>query len=249
MFETSVVRARAVAAPHRYRLLTLSFAFHAIAIVAVITATLASTRLPDEAPRQMSTPFLMPVIALPPALGTPHAAPRQQPKARATAPAPPRGDVAPAVLPDKTTTGEQPPAAVPDSGGALSSAGTSTDGGGGGGAPNGVIGGVGSVPATVTTPSAPLRIDGDVKAPVLVRKVMPEYPRVAMMSRMNGWVIVECVIDRTGHIRDARVLKSSFAAFEQPALEAVQQWVFTPGSLHGEPVDVIFDLTVSFQLR
>ena len=246
MFETSVVRARAAAAPHRYRLLTLSLAFHAIAIVAVITATLASTRLPDEAPRQMSTPFLMPVITLPPALGTPHAQPQQQPKPRATAPAPSRADVAPAVIPDTTTTAGQPAAAVPDSGGMLSSTGTSTDGGGD---PTGVIGGVGSVPATVTTPSAPIRIDGDVKAPALIHKVMPDYPRVAMVSRMNGWVIVECVIDRTGHIRDARVLKSSFAAFEQPALEAVQQWVFTPGSLHGEPVDVIFDLTVTFQLR
>lgn len=246
MFETSVVRARAVAAPHRYRLLTLSLAFHAVAIVAVITATLVSTRLPDDAPRQMSTPLLMPVITLPPALGTPHAGPQQQQKPRATAPARPRADVAPAVIPETATSAEQPAAAVPDSGGTLSSGGTSTDGGGD---PGGVIGGVGSVPATVTTPSAPIRIVGDVKAPVIIRKVMPDYPRVAMMSRMNGWVIVECVIDKTGHIRDARVLKSSFAAFEQPALDAVQQWVFTPGSLHGDPVDVIFDLTVSFQLR
>ena len=70
-----------------------------------------------------------------------------------------------------------------------------------------------------------------------------------MLGRVNGWVIVECIIDKTGHIRDARVIKSSFTPFEQPALDAVQQWVFSPGTLRGQPVDTIFDLTVAFQVR
>ena len=94
-----------------------------------------------------------------------------------------------------------------------------------------------------------MRIIGEVKAPVVIRRVLPEYPRVAVLGRINGWVIVECIIDKTGHIRDAKVLKSSFAAFERPALDAVQEWVFSPGTLHGQAVDTIFDLTVTFQVR
>jgi TonB family protein len=62
-------------------------------------------------------------------------------------------------------------------------------------------------------------------------------------------VIVECIIDKTGHIRDAHVVGSNFGAFERPALDAVQQWLFAPGTLHGEPVDTIFDLTVKFEVR
>ena len=85
------------------------------------------------------------------------------------------------------------------------------------------------------------------KAPIVIHRVLPEYPRVAMIARKNGWVIVECIIDRSGHIRDQ--VGSSFAAFEQPALQAVQQWVFSPGTLRGAPVDTIFNLTVTFQLR
>jgi len=70
-----------------------------------------------------------------------------------------------------------------------------------------------------------------------------------MMSRMSGSVTVECIIDKTGHIRDVRVVKSSFTAFDQPAVDAVQKWVFAPGTLHGQPVDTIFQLTVVFQVR
>ncbi|MEA2328097.1 MAG: hypothetical protein QOE68_3056, partial [Thermoanaerobaculia bacterium] len=129
---------------------------------------------------------------------------------------------------------------------------TTTEGGGGTGealgVPDGVAGGIGTEGAG-SGDVAPMRPIGEVKAPVIVRRVLPDYPSVAVRGRINGWVIVECIIDKTGHIRDARVLKSSFAAFEQPALDAVQQWVFSPGSLHGQPVDTIFDLTVTFQVR
>ena len=45
------------------------------------------------------------------------------------------------------------------------------------------------------------------------------------------------------------MVRSSFAAFEQPALDAIHQWQFAPGSLNGAPVNVQFDLTVTFQVR
>jgi outer membrane biosynthesis protein TonB len=36
--------------------------------------------------------------------------------------------------------------------------------------------------------------------------------------------------------------------FNQSAVEAVQQWQFAPGSLHGTAIDTIFDLTVTFRV-
>ena len=66
---------------------------------------------------------------------------------------------------------------------------------------------------------------------------------------MSGSVVLQCVIDKTGHIRDVHVVNSSFGAFEQPAIDAVQQWLFSPGTLNGQPVDVLFELTVKFQVR
>jgi protein TonB len=93
-----------------------------------------------------------------------------------------------------------------------------------------------------------LRIVGDVKAPVVIRRVQPLYPKLAINVRMNGTVIVECIIDKTGRVREAHVLRSTSTMFDQSALDAVQQWLFAPGSLHGQAVDTIFDLTVTFRV-
>ena len=94
----------------------------------------------------------------------------------------------------------------------------------------------------------PLPVSGDVKAPVVMHRVTPPYPRAALAARMNGQVIVECIIDKTGRVRDARVVRSSSTLFEQAAIDAVLQWQFAPGSLHGKAIDTIFDLTVTFKV-
>jgi TonB family protein len=233
---------------HQYRLLTLSLAVHSCAIAAVVATTLISTRLPTEAPRQMEFPPIIPIV---PPLGTPNGGGRKPPAAppqvkRVVAPT---VVTAPAVIPDQpatvTTTAELTSTAT-DVG---DSDNTTTGDPGRRGVPWGD-------PASTSTdlsgpPSTgPMRAGiGEVKAPVVLQRVLPEYPRVALLARKNGWVIVECIIDKTGHIRNAKVVGSSFAAFEQPAIDAVQKWVFSPGTLHGEAVDTIFDLTVTFQLR
>ena len=77
---------------------------------------------------------------------------------------------------------------------------------------------------------------------------LPLYPPPAIRIHMNGFVVVECIIDRTGAVRDAKVVQSSSKLFEQSALDAVQRWQFSPGTLHGQPLDTIFDLTVKFEI-
>lgn len=249
MFETSVVHTRVVGGS-RYRLLTLSLAVHSCAIAAVVTATLISVKLPENSPRQMEMPPLFRAVTIPPALGTPKGggpkpAPAQPQPKRAEA-APP-AVTAPDTIADRVTLDPQVASTDPTAqqGEASDEPG---DGTGKKGDPTGIDGALGDKPAT-SSPTAPVRVYGDVKAPVVISRVLPEYPRVAVVGKINGWVIVECIIDKTGHIREAKVLKSSFAAFDQPAIDAVQKWVFTPGSLHGEPVDTIFDLTVQFTVR
>lgn len=245
MFETSVVRARIVGGS-RYRLLTFSLAMHSCAIAAVITATLISVKLPENSPRQMEMAPVFRAVTIPPALGTPKGggqkpAPVQPQPKRAAAAAP--AVTAPQVIPDRDpleTSSDQAELSDEALRFMISGPGTRGD-------PNGKPDSIGE--SSLSTPTAPIRVAGDVKAPAVISRVLPDYPRVAVIGKINGWVIVECIIDKTGHIREARVLKSSFAAFEQPAIEAVQKWVFTPGSLHGEPVDTIFDLTVQFTVR
>ena len=74
------------------------------------------------------------------------------------------------------------------------------------------------------------------------------YTRERLFRDLIAGVVVECIIDQTGHVRDARVVSSSSPLFNQSAIDAVLQWQFMPGTLHGRSIDTIFDLNVTFRV-
>ena len=92
--------------------------------------------------------------------------------------------------------------------------------------------------------AGPLKVGGDVKAPVVINRVEPVYPEKAKKNGISGIVIVEAVIDKTGHVASAEAIKPLPFGVDAAVLDAVKQWTFRPGTLNGEPVDVIFDFTV-----
>lgn len=94
-----------------------------------------------------------------------------------------------------------------------------------------------------------VRAGGNVKAPRVVKSVEPVYPEEARRANASGIVIVETVIDKTGHVVDAVVLKSLPYGLSDAALDAVKQWVFEPATKDGNPVSVIYNLTVNFKLK
>ena len=71
---------------------------------------------------------------------------------------------------------------------------------------------------------------------------------MAQRGPLSGIIIIEALIDKNGLVRDAVVLKELPAGLSDAALDAVRQWTFQPATLHGEPVEVIFNLTVNFKL-
>jgi len=94
-----------------------------------------------------------------------------------------------------------------------------------------------------------MRVGGDVAPPIAVTRVEPVYTDVARKARISGVVIIETIIDRNGNVTDARVLKGLPLGLDQSALEAIKRWKFKAGTLNGQPVPVIFTLTVNFQLQ
>ena len=121
-----------------------------------------------------------------------------------------------------------------------------------GGTPGGQLGGTpgGTGEAKpAEPPTGPLRVGGDVKAPVTVHRVDPVYSDVARKARTSGVVIVEAIIDKEGNVDQVKVLKGLPMGLSEAAVEAVKQWKFKPGTLNGEPVEVIFNLTVNFSLN
>jgi protein TonB len=100
----------------------------------------------------------------------------------------------------------------------------------------------------VVAPRRPIPLHSGIKAPVKVVNVMPTYPPLARAAQVKGVVILEAVIDVSGSVTSARVLRG-YPLLDQAALDAVQQWKFTPATLNGEPIPVVMTVTVQFTLR
>jgi protein TonB len=104
-------------------------------------------------------------------------------------------------------------------------------------------------PAPEPKDEGPLRVGGDVKAPVAINRAKPDYTDTARKAHVSGVVVVEAVVNKQGEVEQVKVLKGLPMGLSEQAVEAVKKWHFKPGTLNGEPVDVIFSLTVNFTLE
>ena len=94
----------------------------------------------------------------------------------------------------------------------------------------------------------PVRIGGQIKAPLKLKNVEPIYPSIAQAAKVEGMVIIEATIGVDGRVQDAKVLRS-IPLLDTAAVDAVRQWQYTPTLLNGVPVPIVMTVTVRFQLR
>ena len=97
-------------------------------------------------------------------------------------------------------------------------------------------------------PTGPVRVGGDVKAPIAINRSQPEYTESARKAHVAGVVVVEAIINKQGQVEQVHVIKGLPMGLSEKAAEAVKSWRFKPGTMGGEAVEVIFDLTVNFKL-
>jgi periplasmic protein TonB len=102
------------------------------------------------------------------------------------------------------------------------------------------------VPATAA-PKTPVRVSAGVSAGLLLQPIRPVYPRIAVLSRTEGTVVVEAIISKSGAIVSAQVL-SGPPMLRQAALDAVAGARYAPYKLNGEPTDVETTITINFRL-
>jgi len=73
------------------------------------------------------------------------------------------------------------------------------------------------------------------------------YPKSAVTARIHGRVYIGYLVDRTGKIKNIRLLSGVNDELDNEALQVVQKmpdWI--PGSIAGSPVDVQYVLPVDF---
>lgn len=92
------------------------------------------------------------------------------------------------------------------------------------------------------------RMGSGVSAPVILRQVRPGFTEEALARKIQGEVIVEVVILKNGSVRPVRVIRGLSADLNAKAVEAASQWRFIPAKFKGQPVDLIAEIAIDFNI-
>ena len=86
--------------------------------------------------------------------------------------------------------------------------------------------------------------------PRVLKEVKPQYTADAMRAKIQGSVVLECVVQTDGTVGDVRVIRSLDTTYglDQEAIKAAKQWKFAPGTRNGEPVPVMVSIELTFTL-
>jgi protein TonB len=224
--------------------LLMSIAAQATAIAALLLPLLLFTgQLPE-------IPTMMAFVAAPPPPAPPPPPPPPPAAAKPTVP-----DAKP-VPTSGAVPLEAPTEIAPER--AVATVDEGVPGGVEGGIPGGVVGGVlggivSEIPPPPPPPPAPVRrepvrIGGQIKEPMLVRRVDPVYHPLAQRANVRGTVILEAVVDPQGRVTDVKVLRSAHRLLDDAAIEAVRQWQYAPLILNGIPERFVLTVVLTFNL-
>jgi protein TonB len=103
----------------------------------------------------------------------------------------------------------------------------------------------GSSPALPTLAPSSLRVSQGVSQGLILRKVPPVYPPMALQLHKQGAVELLVTVTKQGTISNVKVV-SGDALLVKAAVDAVRQWKYRPYLLNGEPVDIQTQITINF---
>ena len=92
------------------------------------------------------------------------------------------------------------------------------------------------------------RVGSGVSPPALLKQVRPDYTKDALAKKVQGEVLLEVIILAEGKVGPVRILRGLSAGLNEKAIECVRQWLFVPGKLKGQPVDVLAEIEVNFSI-
>src|SRR3954467_7157334 len=78
---------------------------------------------------------------------------------------------------------------------------------------------------------------------VVVSRVQPVYPHLAIVNRIQGSVHINAIISSTGALESVRAVSGDLT-LARAALDAVRQWRFRPYVLNGKPIEVQTEVIV-----
>ncbi len=101
--------------------------------------------------------------------------------------------------------------------------------------------------ASANVPTGPVRVGGQVAEANLLSRVEPVYPPLALGARVQGTVEFMATIGPDGRVENLQLVRGH-PLLVNAAKTAVLQWTYRPTLLNGNPVTVITNVVVPFQL-
>ncbi len=115
------------------------------------------------------------------------------------------------------------------------------------GVEGGVFGGIEGGPVDFTQTFLETAVD---ERPERLSGPYPRYPEMLRQAGMEGFVLLEFVIDTSGRVEEAtlKVLQSTNRAFEGPARVVIRQSLYRPGRVRGQAVRVLVSQQIGFTI-
>ena len=85
--------------------------------------------------------------------------------------------------------------------------------------------------------------------PKLLSQPAPVYTDTARKARITGDVILECTVDTNGNVTHVVVLKGLPFDLDKAAMNVAECSKYKPGTVNGEPTEMVETMTVTFKLN
>jgi TonB family protein len=93
-------------------------------------------------------------------------------------------------------------------------------------------------------------VGGNVGEPRILSRKNPIYPEALRANGIEGDVMIRAIIGIDGGLLSARVVNTQVdPQLARTAIEAVNQWRYSPAQLNGLPVETDTVITVAFRLK
>jgi len=105
----------------------------------------------------------------------------------------------------------------------------------------------GATPEEAASPQR-IRVSGNVQSAKMVKRVNPIYPPEAKKAGVQGTVRMQAVIGKEGEVLGLTLLMAPSAELARSAMDAVNQWRWSPTLLNGQPVEIQTSVDVNYTL-
>jgi protein TonB len=100
-------------------------------------------------------------------------------------------------------------------------------------------------------PGVELAGKNGVTNPQVLHQVKPLYTSDAMRAKIQGDVVLHCIVEKDGSVGEVRVVSSldQVHGLDDEAVRAAKKWRFAPATKNGHAVPVLVSIGLTFTLR